>query len=163
MKVLAVFCHPVPDSFGAGIRDFVTIALPDVRTIDLYSGADLPRDFADADGEALSWAEAVVLVYPTWWATLPAPLMGWVEDGLEQDRWRHLTRVVAITTHGSSRLVNLVTGGIGRRIVRRGLPKMMAANAQGRFIGLYSMDTIGDEERTKFLDSLPLALHRALN
>ncbi|MEX2280539.1 MAG: NAD(P)H-dependent oxidoreductase [Acidimicrobiia bacterium] len=67
MKVLIVFCHPVPDSFGAEIRDTVTTALSDeeVRLIDLYSGVDLPRDFTDADGAALSWAEAAVLVYPT--------------------------------------------------------------------------------------------------
>lgn len=81
---------------------------------------------------------------------------------MEQDMWRHLTRVVAITTHGSSRLVNLVTGGVGRRIVRRGLPKMMAPDGRGRFIGLYSMDTIGDEKRKTFLVSLPRTLHQAL-
>lgn len=147
------------------MRDTAAAALSDeeVRLVDLYSGADLPRDFADTDGDDVLWAEAVVLVYPTWWASLPAPLMGWIEEGLERDLWRHVTRVVAITSHGSSRLVNLVTGGVGRRIVRRGLPQMMAPDGFGRFIGLYSMDTIGDEERRKFLDSLPGALHKALS
>ena len=46
-------------------------------------------------------------------------LMGGVEDGLDRQAWQHLSRVVAVTTHGSSRLLNAVTGGSGRRIIRR--------------------------------------------
>ena len=164
MNVLVVFCHPVPDSFGACLRDRTVAALAthDTRVIDLYDGHDLPREFDPDDLQTLRWANALVLVYPTWWASLPAPLMGWIETGLDQGGWRHLTRVVAVTTAGSSRLVNLLTGGVGRRIVRRGLPRLMASGAYGRFIPLYSMDTIDDTTRREFLDSLPAALARAL-
>jgi NAD(P)H dehydrogenase (quinone) len=165
VNVLVVFCHPVPDSFGAALRDAAVAALVahETKVVDLYEGRDLPREFDDGDAKALEWANAIVLVYPTWWASLPAPLMGWVEAGLESDRWRHLTRVVAVTTHGSSGMVNMVTGGVGRRIVRRGLPRVMASDAYGRFIPLYSMDTISDTARLDFLESLPTALTHALS
>lgn len=164
MNILVAFCHPVPDSFGAVLRDATVAALAGHETtlVDLYAGHDLPRGFTDADADALEWADAVVLVYPTWWASLPAPLMGWVEAGLDRDRWRHLRRVVAITTHGSSKLVNLLTGGVGRRIVRRGLPRLMSPGAYGRYIPLYGMDTIDDAARHDFLESLPTALTHAL-
>jgi putative NADPH-quinone reductase len=164
VNVLVVFCHPVPDSFGAAVRDAAVVALAahEVQLADLYEGHDLPRDFEDADAESLAWAEAVVLVYPTWWSSLPAPLMAWVEAGLERDAWRHLRRVVAITTHGSSLLVNTITGGIGRRIIRRGLPHLMAEGAFGRFLAIYGMDQITDDDRTRFLESLSRTLPQAL-
>jgi hypothetical protein len=89
--------------------------------------------------------------------------MAWVEDGLDRELWRGIHRVVAVATHGSSRLVNMLSGGIDRRIVRRGLPRLMAPGAYGRFIALYSMDTIDDDQRRKFLASLPLTLGGALD
>jgi NAD(P)H dehydrogenase (quinone) len=164
MNVLVAFCHPIPDSFGACLRDITVAALAahETKVIDLYDSHDLPREFDDMDADALEWANAVILVYPTWWASLPAPLMSWIEAGLDRDGWRHLRRVVAVTTHGSSRLVNLVTGGVGRRIVRRGLPRLMSPDAYGRFIPLYGMDTIDDSTRRDFLESLPTALTHAL-
>lgn len=164
MTVAVVFCHPVPGSFGATVRDEVVAHLEGpARTIDLYDGADLPRVFTDADERTLQWSRAVVLVYPTWWGSLPAPLMGWIEAGLDRQAWTDIDRVVAVTTHGSSRFVNTFTGGTGRRIVMRGLPRQMAIGAIGHFIALYSMDTIDDEARRRFLDTLPAQLDRALS
>ncbi|MDX1448440.1 MAG: NAD(P)H-dependent oxidoreductase [Acidimicrobiia bacterium] len=164
MNVLLVFCHPVPGSFGAAVRDKVQSILDAdrLRAIDLYDGNELPRSFSDEDARDLAWARAVILIYPTWWGTLPAPLMGWIEEGLERSAWENLERVVAVTTHGSSRFVNRFTGGTGRRIVMRGLPRQMTFGASGRFIALYSMDQIDDTRRAKFLDSLPSELDRAL-
>ena len=164
MNVAVAFCHPVPGSFGAAVRDTVIANLDPAatRSVDLYAGEDLPRTFADEDEQTLRWARAVVLVYPTWWGSIPAPLMGWIEAGLEKQAWANLDRVVAVTTHGSSRFVNTFTGGTGRRIVMRGLPRQMAIGAIGHFIALYSMDTIDDEDRRRFLDSLPDQLDRAL-
>ena len=165
MRTLVVFCNPVPDSFGACVRDEIisSISPHEARLVDLYGGRDLPRPFGQHDVGALQWAEAVVLTYPTFWSSFPAPLMAWVEDGLDRELWRGIHRVVAVATHGSSRLVNMLSGGIDRRIVRRGLPRLMAPGAYGRFIALYSMDTIDDDQRRKFLASLPLTLGGALD
>ena len=162
VKTLLVFCHPLPDSFGSDVRDCCVAALGNIRTVDLYDGRDLPRRFSDDDAADLGWADAVVLVYPTWWGSFPAPLGDWIETSLERGAWRHLSRVVAVTTHGSSRMVNMLTGGIGERIVRRGLPRQMAPGAYGRFVALYSMDTIDDDHRAAFLRSLPALLDKSL-
>ena len=164
MRTLLVFCHPVPDSFGSAVRDACAAALErhELQSIDLYEGRDLPRPFADEDGVALERAEAVVLVYPTWWGSFPAPLGEWIECALERDAWRTVSRVVAVTTHGSSRMVNLLTGGIGERIIRRGLPRRMAEGAFGRCLALYSMDAIDHPARAAFLEELPRELEKAL-
>lgn len=75
MRTLVAFCHPVPNSYGAHLRDQVLSVIDEVRLVDLYGGHDLPRGFLTEDADDLVWAEAVVLVYPTWWSSLPAPLM----------------------------------------------------------------------------------------
>jgi putative NADPH-quinone reductase len=146
------------------MRDEIMSAISSHETqlVDLYGGRDLPRSFEQHDVEAMRWAEAVVLTYPTYWSSFPAPLSAWIEDGLDLELWRGVHRVVAVTTHGSSRLVNMLSGGIDRKIVRRGLPRLMAPGAYGRFVALYSMDAIGDDERRRFLASLPLSLGEAL-
>jgi putative NADPH-quinone reductase len=98
MRCLVVFCHPVPESFGAAVRDTAVGALRargwEVRLVDLYAvgfdpilGADerrnmhvAPTDPALAPHiENVRWAEAVLFVYPTWWYGLPAMLKGWLD------------------------------------------------------------------------------------
>ncbi|MGB6119196.1 MAG: NAD(P)H-dependent oxidoreductase [Mesorhizobium sp.] len=99
MRVLLVYCHPVPESFAAAIRDEAISALGanghEVRLIDLHAegfdpvmSADERRHYNDrapADPalaphiEALKWAEGIVFVYPTWWYGLPAMLKGWFD------------------------------------------------------------------------------------
>ena len=101
MRCLVVYCHPVPESFGAALRDTAVAALSDrgcdVRLTDLYAegfdpvlGADERRamDRAPTDPalaphiENLRWAQAILFVYPTWWYGLPAMLKGWLDRGL---------------------------------------------------------------------------------
>ena len=100
MKLLLVYCHPDPDSFGAAIRRTAAEALRaaghDLREIDLYaegfdpvfSAAEKQTYLSDTqrniDGvaahvEALRWAEGWVAVYPTWYYGLPAMLKGWLD------------------------------------------------------------------------------------
>jgi len=100
LKLLLVYCHPDPDSFGAAIRRTAAEALRaaghDLREIDLYaegfdpvfSAAEKQTYLSDTqrniDGvaahvEALRWAEGWVAVYPTWYYGLPAMLKGWLD------------------------------------------------------------------------------------
>lgn len=99
MKCLVVYCHPVPESFGAAVRDTVLAALAargaEARLVDLYAeGFDpilsaeerrvyndhSPRDPRLAPHlENLAWADSVLFVYPTWWYGLPAMLKGWLD------------------------------------------------------------------------------------
>jgi NAD(P)H dehydrogenase (quinone) len=98
MRCLVVYCHPVPESFGAAVRDTAVAALSDrgfeVRLVDLYAegfnpvlGADERRvmDRAPTDPalaphiEDLKWAQAILFIYPTWWYGLPAMMKGWLD------------------------------------------------------------------------------------
>jgi NAD(P)H dehydrogenase (quinone) len=99
MRILVVYCHPVPDSFCAALRDTVVDAVRakgcEVRLIDLHAeafdpvmSADERRSYNDrppsdpalaAHIAHLRWAEGLLLVYPTWWYGLPAMLKGWFD------------------------------------------------------------------------------------
>jgi NAD(P)H dehydrogenase (quinone) len=122
MRVLVVYCHPVPDSFCAAMRTTIVDTLGrrghDVDLIDLYGekfdpvlGSDERRaynDGAPADPalaphiERLRWAEAVVFVYPTWWYGLPAMLKGWL------DRVWAMDVVFRLSNEGRARIVPLM-------------------------------------------------------
>lgn len=99
MRFLLVYCHPVPESFCAALRDTVLSALKaaghELRLVDLYAeGFDPVMGAAERRGyntmtlaahplpehaAHLKWAEAIVFVYPTWWYGLPAMLKGWLD------------------------------------------------------------------------------------
>jgi NAD(P)H dehydrogenase (quinone) len=99
MRVLVVYCHPVPESFCASLRDMAMETLRskghETRLVDLHAegfdpvmGAEERRAYNDgppADPALaphlahLRWAEAILFVYPTWWYGLPAMLKGWLD------------------------------------------------------------------------------------
>jgi Putative NADPH-quinone reductase (modulator of drug activity B) len=99
MRILLVYCHPVPESFCAAVRDraiaTLTAAGHTVDLLDLYAegfdpvmGADerrLYNEMTRADhpapdhAERLEKAEGILFVYPTWWYGLPAMLKGWLD------------------------------------------------------------------------------------
>jgi putative NADPH-quinone reductase len=113
MRILLVYCHPVPESFCASIRDTAVRALEqnghEVDLLDLYAeGFDpvMPADerrhynemkLADhpfpAHAKRLQAAEGLLFVYPTWWYGLPAMLKGWLdrvwtpESDVSHPRW----------------------------------------------------------------------------
>ena len=97
-RVLVVYCHPNPQSFTAAARDRALEALAthrhDVRLIDLYADGFEPAMSCDERrthkepgvapelqryADDLRWAQALVLVYPTWWSGQPAMLKGWID------------------------------------------------------------------------------------
>ena len=99
MRILLVYCHPVPESYCAAVLETAVAALGaaghDVDVLDLYRegfdpvmDADERRAYNDTgladhplpDHVArLKRAEALVFVYPTWWYGLPAMLKGWLD------------------------------------------------------------------------------------
>ncbi len=99
MRLLVVYCHPVPDSFTAVLRDTVVNAAEDaghtVDVLDLYAEGFDPvmseqerRDYHTMGvNEApvsehvakLQACEGLIFIYPTWWMGPPAMLKGWLE------------------------------------------------------------------------------------
>ena len=99
VKLLVVYCHPVPASFNAVLKDTVVETARrgghEVRMIDLYAEAFDPvmgeqeRLDYHTPGvnetpvrthlERLRWCTGLIFVYPTWWYGQPAMLKGWID------------------------------------------------------------------------------------
>jgi len=100
MRLLVVFSHPGPDSFGAALRDRALETLRaaghEVRLRDLYAEAFDPvlsrveweRYLSDHQAniagvrdhiDDLQWCEGLIVIYPTWYYGAPAMLKGWLE------------------------------------------------------------------------------------
>lgn len=100
MRILVVYCHPVPTSYAAALRDCALAALAraghETRLLDLYregfdpvmSPLERERYLTDGDAniagvqphvDALRWAEGLLFVFPTWYFGPPAMLKGWLE------------------------------------------------------------------------------------
>jgi NAD(P)H dehydrogenase (quinone) len=114
----------------------------------------------------LEWCQRLVLVYPTWWSGQPAMLKGWIDRVWVKDvafdlpadsnrihaRLRNVRRIVAITTHGSSKWINTLEGEVGKRMVTRTLRAVCHPLARTRWIALYGIDTASDARKAAFLD-----------
>jgi putative NADPH-quinone reductase len=99
MRVLYLYCHPLKDSFHAGVRDAALASLQDagheVDLCDLYAEGFEPiltetmrREYHDtavnqrgleAHIARLRNAEALVVQFPTWCFGMPAMLKGWFD------------------------------------------------------------------------------------
>jgi NAD(P)H dehydrogenase (quinone) len=99
MRILYIYCHPLPESFHAAIRKGVLRALNDaghqVDLLDLYAEKfdpvlseegrrhyhDVSRNRAGLENyiARLTSAEALILQFPTWCFGLPAMLKGFFD------------------------------------------------------------------------------------
>jgi NAD(P)H dehydrogenase (quinone) len=192
VRVHLVYCHPSETSFTAAVRDRALVGLHaaghDVRVSDLYADGFVPElsawertnhlappetkpDIAEYAAN-LRWCEALVLVYPTWWAGQPAMLKGWIDrvwvagvayelpEGANRIRPRlhNIRRIVAITTHGSTKLVNALEGEGGKRIVTRSLRVLCSKRARTTWIALYNIDRSTDARRAAHLARVEQAM-----
>jgi putative NADPH-quinone reductase len=187
MRILVVFSHPKRDSFAGAALERAMRALEarghSLQLIDLYAEDFSPALSAEdwkayeavgsnaggvrAHAEALKAAEAILLVYPSWWYGLPAMLKGWFDRvwlpgvGFELDEKRrflpgpltHITRLMVVTTYGSPEWwIRLGVGDPGRKTVMRGLKALLSPACKGRWLALYRMDRNSAAERARFLD-----------
>jgi len=185
VRVLAVYCHPNPASLIAAAGERVLAGLTasghEVRFTDLYADGFDPAMTADERmthkepgvapelqryADDLAWAEALVLVYPTWWSGQPAMLKGWIDrvwvagvawrmddgDRTPTPLLRNVRRIVVVTTHGSSKLVNAIQGEGGKRTVTRSIRAMCSRRTRTTWCALYGIDTSDEATRIAFLD-----------
>jgi putative NADPH-quinone reductase len=162
----------------------------EVRVRDLYGDGFDPRFSADerrthlrpgshpsvaAEAEELHWCEHLVLVYPTWWSGQPAMLKGWMDrvwvrgvawdlhhrnDARVTPRLTNVRRITAITTHGSSKWVNVLEGEGGKRTVTRSLRSMCRRSARTSWIAMYGLDTATPQQRDAFVAKVRRKLSR---
>ncbi|MGY9074208.1 MAG: NAD(P)H-dependent oxidoreductase [Acidimicrobiales bacterium] len=187
-KVLVVHAHPVSESFNSALRNAAIQSLEtaghEVRSIDLYGenfepvlsfedhqnhiGAVSDKPAIAQHVEDLRWADALVLVYPTWWSGPPAMLKGWFDrvwtnevafdlpEGAARirGRLRNIRLLIVITTHGSDRARNALQGQAGRRMILRGLRLLCARTCRTRWIAMYSLDRADQRDRAEFIEQV---------
>ena len=170
--------HAVSEAVERGFRK----AGHDVTTLDLYAIGFVPAMSAAehaaydseqplidpmtaAHGELVRQAEVLAFVYPTWWSGPPAMLRGWLERVMEagvaftfDERGKvhpalsNVRRIVGITSYGSPWWVVKTLQDGGRRTLARALRMSCGLRTPTTWLGLYSVDTAGAEERKAFLD-----------
>jgi NAD(P)H dehydrogenase (quinone) len=185
MRVLVVHCHPDAGSLVAAAKDRVLAGLAraghDVRFTDLYADGFEPRmsseerrthaDPGVAPGlqryaDDLAWAEALVLVYPTWWSGQPAMLKGWIDRvwvsgvawelpegaNILRPLLTNIRRIVVVTTHGSPKYMNALEGETGKRVAFRAIRAMCSRRTRTTWCAIYGLDRADDAKRRAWLD-----------
>jgi NAD(P)H dehydrogenase (quinone) len=141
------------------------------RANHLVAGADpsLARHVSD-----LLWCDTLVLVYPTWWSGQPAMLKGWIDrvwvrgvawelpDGGNRlvPRLTNVRRLVAVTSHGSSKWVNVIEGEGGKRTLTRSLRSLCHPLARTTWLSLYDIDRSTPAQRAGYLTRVDRVLSR---
>lgn len=200
MKVLVVSAHPSNESFVGTLRTSVLEELThmnhEIRHHDLYAEEFNPvfsayerlKHVGDVEMKLqnlpdlrvhvqdIQWAEALVLVYPTWWSGQPAILKGWIDRVLMNEvAWvlpegaarirpllTNIRKVVVVTTHGSSKLVNSLQGESGKRTAFRSIRLMFNKRTRCHWIGLYGLDRIPHRKRDTLITNVRRRIRRAL-
>lgn len=200
MNVLVVSAHPSQESFVSTLRTEVLNELAnlnhEVRHRDLYSEKFNPvfnayerlnhvgdlavklQNLPDLQShvEDIQWADALVLVYPTWWSGQPAILKGWIDRVLMNEvAWvlpegaarirpllTNIRKIVVVTTHGSTKFVNALEGEAGKRIAFRSIRLMFNKRTRCHWIGLYRLDHIPHDKRGKLVTTVRRRIRRAL-
>lgn len=187
LATLVVFCHPSPDSYSAAICATACRALREagheVRLRDLYAEGFNPvlsrQEWEDylahpennirrgADHVAdLLWAEALVVVYPTWYYGPPAMLKGWLERTwlpgvtfeIAHSRLRRakpllcrMRHFVGITTSGSPWWWLRLVRDPGRSLWTRALRPVFGPGCRMYWCQLHDMNHVSEAERAAFL------------
>ncbi len=127
------------------------------------SKPDLSEHFA-----ALRWAERLVLVYPTWFGGFPARLKGWIDrswasgvafelpEGATRIHpgLRNIRRIEVVTSHGGSRLLNLLQGNPGKLTTFRMLRALCHPLCRRRFTAIYDIDRVDPATVSIWLDDI---------
>ena len=174
MRCLIVVAHPLKESLCQSlatiVRETLTKAGHEVDFADLYAEAfpavmtaeeriahNAVPDNSGPDSLRLASAEALVLVFPTWWFGFPAILKGWFDrvwlPGLAFDipskgsalvpRLSRLRHVIAVTTLGSPRWVDwFVLRQPVRRILKYALAGTCAPQARFRYLAMHSAEAV---------------------
>ena len=79
-------------------------------------------------------------------------------DRTPRPKLRNVRRIVVVTTHGSSKLLNSLEGESGKRTVTRSIRAMCSRRTRTTWCALYGVDTCSEADRTSFLDRVESTL-----
>ncbi len=163
---LAAAGHEVrlSDLYADGFRPELDRADREAHMIDHRAEPDRRPDISRY-ADNLAWCDALVFVYPTWWSGQPAMLKGWFDrvlvrgvawdlpEGANRIRplLRNVRTIVAVTSHGSSKLANAAEGETGKRALSRSLRAVCANRCRTTWLAIYTIDRSSVAERERFL------------
>lgn len=156
-RSLVVICHPRPDSLTHAAAARVQVGLAtrgdEVRVIDLDAENFDPAlgDVTGDHGDALSWADRVIIVHPTWFSGHPARLAAWFEtlwilpNEAGAGQWPNVVSLEAVTSHGSPRWINRIQAETGLRLMSRVLRRSAHPRCRVRRTAIYGVDGQGPD------------------
>jgi putative NADPH-quinone reductase len=194
MNCLLVVAHPINDSLCKTLCSHVEHELiqlgHEVVVEDLYAGNFNPllsekeretyySESYDSSGiqeqvERLVDAEALVLLFPTWWFGFPAILKGWFDRvwgpgvayehandyGPIKPKLENLEQVLAITSMGSPWWVDrLVMWQPVKRILKLALMGACAKGSKLQFLTLYNSEKLYEKQISAFKGRIDKALN----
>ena len=194
MKTLIVFTHPYKASYCHALMDAVkeglkkgrheckTIDLdkdgfdPVMRSKDLRAFAELGRGETAALSELdpivlrykkkLEWAESLVMIFPTWWMTMPAMMKGFIDkvifpgvayemdEGRLKSRLRNLKQVTVISTMNTPANVyrDRFNNSLEGSLIKGTFNQIGIHDA--RWISLNMVKQVGEEVRAQWLEEV---------
>lgn len=195
MKCLVVIAHPVTNSLCHSLARFAIAALKanghEVIVEDLYESTFLPalttierQSYYSPEFEAaatqeqidrLLSAEALILVFPTWWFGFPAMLKGWFDrvwaPGVAYDhatdlgpikpRLQNLRHTLAITSLGSPWWVDrLLLWQPVRRVLKIALLGPCAPQCRFSMLSLYKAESVTQSRFQSYCKRIERTLSR---
>ncbi len=193
MKCLIVTTHPLNDSLckllGKHVENKLTQIGHEVTIEDLYAenfepaltvseresyygGSYDSSNIAEQVGR-LQNAEALVLLFPTWWFGFPAMLKGWIDRvwgpgiafdhasdlGSIKPRLNNLRKVLVVTTLGSPWWVDrLVMWQPVKRIMKLALLGACTKKSKLQFLSLYDSEKLNEQRIAGFKNKIEKAL-----
>ena len=148
--MLILQAHPSENSFNQAILDTALVSLQ--RSGINPTLIQLGKEKLRAD-TALKKPSALILIYPTWWGGYPASLMQWIDEMYQSqsDLLQDVRTILSITTHGSSKFINLLQGEWGRSYTKNQIAKICDNSVQLKWTSLYKIDRCTDEELKNYL------------
>jgi len=138
-----------------------------------YSGSYDSSNFSEQANRLLE-AEALVLLFPTWWFSFPAMLKGWFDrvwgPGIAYDhasdlgpiksRLDNLRKVLVVTTLGAPWWVDrLIMWQPVKRVVKVALLGACAKKSKLKYLSLYNSEKLNNESIARFKHKIDKALN----
>lgn len=168
-NVLVVYTHPIKDSFNRAVLKEVVKGLKEaghvVDVADLYSEEFQPAmtkaDFAQhkdkpppadvlREQARVEWSDAIVLIFPLWWWTMPAMLKGWI-DRVMTYGWAYVdAEVPGSATRKDRDLLVLTTAGTSQEaLAKREYDKAFHTQLN---VGVFNYCSLGKARTRIFCD-----------
>ena len=193
MNHLVITCHPRPSSFTRAIADTVEAVSEalghETKSRDLYAlgfepvlratdldaltAGNLPPDVRH-EQEFLLWADILTLVYPVWWAGMPALLKGYVDRVLCPGFvFERLGSPASGPLAGKKVLIFNTTGAPSSFYADQGMHQAMSTITDTGIFEVCGMEvlhhaffggvtTVGDEKRRSYLANVEAITSRYL-